>query len=127
MDVLAIINSIIAYGSVILGVMFIFVTAVQLITEVVKRLLPLNPHRSGGICPVHRTGGAGYVDLLQYYGDHNYVVLRSRRSHYGYFRGICSNVRLGQIYNHHFPAEGLLERVKQAPSRRSAGGLYCHK
>lgn len=43
MDILAIINSIIAYGSVILGIMFIFVTAVQLITEVVKRLLPRVP------------------------------------------------------------------------------------
>ena len=43
MDILAIINSVIAYGSVILGIMFVFVTAVQLITEVVKRLLPRIP------------------------------------------------------------------------------------
>ena len=38
-----IINAIIHYGSSLLGVVFVLVTVVQLITEVVKRLLPKVP------------------------------------------------------------------------------------
>ena len=38
-----IINIIIHYGSILLGIMFLLVTAVQLIVEVVKRLLPKVP------------------------------------------------------------------------------------
>ena len=38
-----IINAIIHYGSILLGVVFVLVTVVQLITEVVKRLLPKVP------------------------------------------------------------------------------------
>lgn len=38
-----IINTIISYGSIILGIMFCLVTAVQMIVEVAKRLLPKVP------------------------------------------------------------------------------------
>ena len=38
-----IINAIIHYSSILLGVVFVLVTVVQLITEVVKRLLPKVP------------------------------------------------------------------------------------
>lgn len=38
-----IINTIINYGSIILGIMFCLVTAVQMIVEVAKRLLPRVP------------------------------------------------------------------------------------
>lgn len=43
MEYTEIINTIIHYGSVLLAIMFILVTAVQLIVEVVKRLLPKVP------------------------------------------------------------------------------------
>ena len=43
MDITTIINTIINYGSIILAVMFILTTAVQLIVEVVKRLVPRVP------------------------------------------------------------------------------------
>ena len=43
MDYNAIINAIIHYGSILLGIVFCLVTVVQLITEVVKRLLPKVP------------------------------------------------------------------------------------
>ena len=38
-----IINAIISYGSIILGLLFAFVTAVTMIVEVVKRLIPKVP------------------------------------------------------------------------------------
>lgn len=38
-----IINTIISYGSIVLGLMFAFVTAVTMIVEVVKRLIPKVP------------------------------------------------------------------------------------
>ena len=43
MDYINIINTIINYGSIILGVMFALTTTVQLIVEVVKRLVPKIP------------------------------------------------------------------------------------
>jgi len=43
MDFNEIINMIIHYGSILLGIVFCLVTVVQLITEVVKRLLPKVP------------------------------------------------------------------------------------
>lgn len=43
MNFVSIINMLISYGSIILGIMFAFVTIVQLIVEVVKRLLPKVP------------------------------------------------------------------------------------
>lgn len=43
MDYNAIINTIISYGSIILGAMFALTTTVNLIVEVVKRLVPKIP------------------------------------------------------------------------------------
>lgn len=43
MDYNAIINALIHYGSIILGIMFALTTAVTMIVEVVKRLLPKVP------------------------------------------------------------------------------------
>lgn len=43
MDYTAIIDTVFNYASIILGIMFALVTSVQLITEVVKRLLPKVP------------------------------------------------------------------------------------
>lgn len=43
MNYTAIINLIINYGSIILGIMFCLVTAVQMIVEVAKRLVPRVP------------------------------------------------------------------------------------
>ena len=43
MDYNAIINAIFNYGSIILGIMFALTTAVSLIVEVVKRLVPKIP------------------------------------------------------------------------------------
>ena len=43
MDFNEIINMIIHYGSILLGIVFALVTVVQLITEVVKRLVPKVP------------------------------------------------------------------------------------
>ena len=43
MNYTAIINLIINYGSIVLGVMFCLVTAVQMAVEVIKRLLPRVP------------------------------------------------------------------------------------
>lgn len=43
MDISVIINAIINYGSIILAAMFVLTTAVQLIVEVVKRLVPKIP------------------------------------------------------------------------------------
>ena len=43
MDYTAIINTIIHYGSILLAIMFLLVTAVQLMVEVAKRLLPKIP------------------------------------------------------------------------------------
>ena len=43
MDYNAIINALIHYGSIIMGVMFALTTAVTLIVEVVKRLVPKIP------------------------------------------------------------------------------------
>ena len=43
MDFNEIINMIMHYGSILLGIVFALVTVVQLITEVVKRLLPKVP------------------------------------------------------------------------------------
>lgn len=43
MDITIIINAIINYGSIILAAMFVLTTAVQLIVEVIKRLLPRVP------------------------------------------------------------------------------------
>jgi hypothetical protein len=43
MDFITIINTIINYGSVFLGIMFVLTTTVNLIVEVVKRLIPKVP------------------------------------------------------------------------------------
>lgn len=43
MDYTNIINTIISYGSIILGIMFVLTTTVQLFVEVTKRLIPKVP------------------------------------------------------------------------------------
>lgn len=43
MDFTVIINAILSYGSMVLAAMYLLVTAVQLIVEVVKRLVPKVP------------------------------------------------------------------------------------
>ena len=43
MNYTAIINAIISYGSIIMGLLLVFVTAVTMIVEVVKRLIPKVP------------------------------------------------------------------------------------
>lgn len=43
MEITAIINTLLSYGSIILGVLFVLTTTVNLIVEVAKRLLPKVP------------------------------------------------------------------------------------
>ena len=43
MTIATLINAVLEYGSIILGIMFALTTAVQLIVEVVKRLVPRVP------------------------------------------------------------------------------------
>ena len=43
MEITAIINTILSYGSIILAIMFALTTAVQMFVEVIKRLLPKVP------------------------------------------------------------------------------------